>query len=176
MMRHLSDEALIRKMKDGDIQSFDVLYRRHAAAVLTFITHVIKDREHAEDLTQNVFMRLFIKRKYLDSSTVLKRWLFVCARNEAIDYLRSKWTSDVTHDRCEDIAAPDMEEAILQKDEADAMTAVIDSMPEKRARVLRLSKMMDVSNKDIAKEMGISVRTVEKHLELGMRDLRKKMS
>lgn len=176
MMRHLSDEALIRRMKDGDIQSFDVLYRRHAAAVLTFITRVIKDREHAEDLTQNVFMRLFIKRKSLDSSTVLRRWLFVCARNEAIDYLRSKWASDVTHDWIGDIAAPDMEEAILRKDEAEAMTSVIESLPEKRARVLRLSKMMDVSNTDIAEEMGISVRTVEKHLELGMKDLRKKLN
>lgn len=175
-MKHLSDEALIRKMKDGDLQSFDVLYRRHAAAVLTFISRLIKDYEHAEDLTQNVFMRLFIKRRSLDSSTVLKKWLFVCARNEAIDYLRSKWASDVIHDRCEDIQAPDMEEALIRRNEAEAMTSVIASLPEKRAQVVKMSKIMDVSNKDIAEEMGISVRTVEKHLELGMRDLRKKLN
>lgn len=90
-----TDEVLLVKLKRGNIRSFEAIYDRYAPMVLNFVRKIIKDQMRAEDITQNIFMRLYVSRNSLDPELSLKNWLFVCARNEALDVLRSKWAKDV---------------------------------------------------------------------------------
>lgn len=90
-----ADEVLLARLKRGNLRSFEEIYDRYAPMVLNFVRKMIKDQMRAEDITQNIFMRLYMSRNTLDPKLSLKNWLFVCARNEALDVLRSKWAKDV---------------------------------------------------------------------------------
>lgn len=90
-----TDEVILVKLKRGNIRSFEAIYDRYAPMVLNFVRKMIKDQMRAEDITQNIFMRLYVSRTSLEPGLSLKNWLFVCARNEALDVLRSKWAKDV---------------------------------------------------------------------------------
>ena len=92
----------------------------------------------------------------------------ICARNEVVSTLRSKWESQVDKvqvlpEGVSDDIQPDVMMNLLHP--------VLAKMPRKRAEVFRMSKLNGLSDEEIAARMGISVRTVEKHLELARREV-----
>ncbi len=173
-----TDEVLLVKLKRGNIRSFEAIYDRYAPMVLNFVRKLIKDQMRAEDVTQNIFMRLYVSRNTLDPKLSLKNWLFVCARNEAMDVLRSKWAKDVdkVQEIREDIQVSVPEEDLIRRESDARVRSMVDNLPGQRARILKMSKLEGLPNGEIAERLGLSVRTVEKHLELAMKDLRGKLN
>lgn len=177
-VKEQSDEVLLTKLKRGNIRSFEEIYGRYALMVLNFVRKLIKDQMRAEDITQNIFMKLYMSRNTLDPKLSLKNWLFVCARNEALDVLRSKWAKDVDKvcEISDDVQVSVPEEELLRRETALHVRTAVDMLPARRAEILKMSKLEGVPKEEIAERLGISVRTVEKHLELAMKELRGKMN
>lgn len=173
-----ADEVLLARLKRGNLRSFEEIYDRYAPMVLNFVRKMIKDQMRAEDITQNIFMRLYMSRNTLDPKLSLKNWLFVCARNEALDVLRSKWAKDVDkfQEVREDIQVAVPEDDLLRKESVARIRNAVEALPGRRGEILKLNKLEDVPKDEIAEKMGLSVRTVEKHLELAMKELRRKMN
>ncbi len=173
-----TDEVLLVKLKRGNIRSFEAIYDRYAPMVLNFVRKMIKDQMRAEDITQNIFMRLYVSRNSLDPGLSLKNWLFVCARNEALDVLRSKWAKDVekVQEIKEDVQVSVPEDEMIRRESAAKLRTMVDDLPGQRAKILKMSKLDELSNREIAERLGLSVRTVEKHLELALKDLRGKLN
>lgn len=173
-----TDEVLLVKLKRGNIRSFEAIYDRYAPMVLNFVRKMIKDQMRAEDITQNIFMRLYVSRNSLEPGLSLKNWLFVCARNEALDVLRSKWAKDVAkvQEVMEDAQASVPEDEMIRRESAAQLRTMVDDLPDQRAKILKMSKLDELSNREIAERLGLSVRTVEKHLELALKDLRGKLN
>lgn len=174
-----TDEVLLVKLKRGNIRSFEAIYDRYAPMVLNFVRKMIKDQMRAEDITQNIFMRLYVSRNSLEPPGLsLKNWLFVCARNEALDVLRSKWAKDVAkvQEIMEDAQVSVPEDEMIRRESAAQLRTMVDDLPDQRAKILKMSKLDELSNREIAERLGLSVRTVEKHLELALKDLRGKLN
>lgn len=146
--------------------------------VLNFVRKMIKDQMRAEDITQNIFMRLYVSRNSLDPGLSLKNWLFVCARNEALDVLRSKWAKNVekVKEIREDAQVSVPEDEMILRESAAQLRTMVDDLPDQRSKILKMSKLDELSNREIAERLGLSVRTVEKHLELALKDLRGKLN
>ena len=108
----ISDSELLRKMKKGDTDAFSILYHRHAPRLLNFVTGLLKDETAAEDVVQNIFVKLWTVRGQLDSSKSLTNWLFVCARNESYNVLKSAWHSAVDKDVVPSVETSDVEESV----------------------------------------------------------------
>lgn len=180
-----TEEELLRAFTQGDSSAFDGLYNRYAPMLLNFVKGMIKDIARAEDIVQNIFMRLLLNAPKFESISSLKNWLYVCARNEVISVLRSKWEKsvekvDFISEHLPSVAeTPHAEMMAELEDEhrrSAAIRAALAEMPEKRAKVFKLSKLEHVPNNEIARQMGISERTVEKHIQLAFQDLRKDIS
>ena len=167
------DEILIKAMADGDMDAFATIYKRYAPAMLHFVTGLIKNKAKAEDIVQNIFLRMAASKPVFESVASLKNWLFVCARNEVVSTLRSKWESAVER-------VPVYPETVSDAIQPEAMMPILNSvlarMPEKRSEVFRMSRIEGLSVEDIAARMGISVRTVQKHLEIANREVRKSLN
>lgn len=85
----MDDEAdLIAALREGDSRAFDVLYDRHRPRVFGFLARLSGDRQLAEDLAQETFLRLASRTPRLDAATRLRPWLLTVARNLFIDHLR----------------------------------------------------------------------------------------
>lgn len=158
------------------MDSFDKIYSRYSRALMKFAMGMVKDRARAEDIVHNIFIRLLSCGIEFESEASLRNWLYVCARNEVISTLRSCWERKVVRVDSYPETAEQSDDDSPRPDMSGAVQNALGSMPEKRAEVFRLSKMERLPNDEIARKMGISVRTVEKHLQLAFKDIRHKVS
>lgn len=170
----LSDSELTAAVRDGDDRAFDALFLRWYPQVRRFLLTLVKETSLSEDLAQGVFMKLWLFRSRLDPSQSLKNYLMVLARNAALDFFRSK-----CHTLKADVATPPEETAPERTEQKAEFTEInirirqaVKEMPAQRQEVFLLSRVQHLSNEEIAHKLGISVRTVEKHIQLALKDLR----
>ena len=168
-----NDNVLIQAMADGDMGAFAEIYKRYAPGMRRFVAGMIKDRAKAEDIVQNIFLRLMTTRPVFENADAFKNWLFVCARNEVISTLRSKWESQV--EKVE--ALPERVSEGIQPDATRSLlNSILARMPKRRSEVFRMSKLEGLPVEEIAARMGISERTVQKHLEIASREVRRHLN
>lgn len=176
-----SDKKLISDLlhQEVGVQAYERIFHRYYPMVLNFVKGMLKDNAMAEDVAQNIFMKLWVNRHSLSPDQSLKNYLCVIARNEVINILKSKHSKSIIlpsvmpeahlYDRStEEWFNYSETNARLQKD--------IESMPAQRRTVFKMSRYEHLSNLEIAVKLNLSVRTVEKHIELALKDLRKSVN
>ncbi|MBQ8838661.1 MAG: RNA polymerase sigma-70 factor [Bacteroidales bacterium] len=171
------ERDLILKLNKGDKESFNLLFERYYPLFISFTRRMLRNDSVCQDIVQNVFMRMWIHREHLDPDRPLKNYLLVSVRNEIYCHLRLVFNSrrdDMTDDFCE---LPDMaatpSESYSAKDFQARVDEIVSNMPERRREVFELSRRKHLSNAEIAEKLNISVRTVEKHLQLALSDIRR---
>ena len=164
-----NDNILIKAMADGDMGAFAEIYKRYAPGMRRFVAGMIKDRAKAEDIVQDIFMRLMTTRPVFENVVAFKNWLFVCARNEVVSTLRSKWESEVEK---VEVFPERVSEGIQPDTSRSLLNSILAKMPKKRSEVFRMSKLEGLPVEEIAARMGISERTVQKHLEIANKEVR----
>lgn len=174
--KDVSDAELLRGIRGGDSSCFEELFRRYYSRLVCFVTGIIKDRSRAEDIAMSIFMRFWTIRFTFDDSSPVKNWLCVCARNAAIDFLRSKSRICLGQLSEEMACGEDVEETISASMLLHTIDESASELPEQRGRIFKMSREEHLSNEAIAQRLGLSVRTVEKHIQLALRDIRNKLS
>ena len=174
----MSDSELTAAVRDGNDSAFNAVFFRWYPQVANFLTTLVRDRALAEDLAQGVFMKFWIYRDNLDPSKSLKNWLFVLARNAALDVFKSKRHLMASEGAIiPDTQAPDRTEYQAEYEDTQSLIAqIVENMPPQRRQIFELSRYHQLSHEEIAVRLGLSVRTVEKHIQLALQDLRKHLS
>ena len=174
----LSDSELIAAVKAGDERAFDALFLRWYPQVRKFLLILVKNKALAEDLAQTVFMKVWLYRDRLDPAKSLKNYLLVLSKNGALDVFKSKrfLTTDVKDAPIEK-AGGDRAEYRMEYGEAySRIVRAVEEMPDQRKQIFKMSRFQSMPNDRIAAELGLSVRTVEKHIQLALKDIRKYLS
>ena len=169
-----SDKQLIRAIKDGDTKSFEKLFEKYYDKYFSFACVLLHDADAAEDILQNVFLKLWIGRDRLDENRSVENYMLVSVRNEIYDFLRLKYNQTVVHGDAperEDVSA-DIEADMVWTEMSDMVDKIIKDMPPQRQRVFMMSRYSNMSTKEIASTLGLSVRTVERHIYLALKDLK----
>lgn len=176
--RNWTDTQLFLAMREDDTRAFGVIYDRYVPQLLNFVGRMLKDSLRAEDVVQNIFVRLYSMRKSLKVDTNLRSFLFVCAKNEVLNLLKSKWVSSVDSITpsvdVQDVS--NLEEALIRKEQKRALEDYLSTLPDRRQEIFRMSRFEDMPAKEIASRLELSVRTVEKQLELATKDMRRKLN
>ena len=173
----MTDEQLIKRLKRDEKESFNKLFERYYDRCYSYAMALLKDTASVEDVIQNVFLKVWLVRKNIDPSRPFVNYLLTSIRNEAISLLRLKANSskapimpdveDSGPDAVDDIAYSEINSHIL---------FTVQKMPEQRRRVFELSRMQGLKVDEIASRLNISNRTVERHLYLALKDIRKELS
>jgi RNA polymerase sigma-70 factor (ECF subfamily) len=177
-----TDEDLISILMSGsgsEVDAYERIFHRYYPMVLNFIKGMLKDSAVAEDVAQNIFMKLWINRYSLNRNQSLKNYLCVMARNEVINLVSSKTARlTSTHPQLPDRPSfePTAEEWINYSEANAQIASSIEAMPPQRREIFKMSRYEHLSNMEIAIRMNLSMRTVEKHIELALKDLRKSMN
>lgn len=171
-----SDDKIIEGIIRGDVEAYRMLFRRYYVVVMRFIWKMLKDRHAAEDIAQNIFLKIWQGRHCLDSKRSIKGLLFSMSKNEAINVLKAQRLNVVSMDNApvEHIGGGCSIDEVLEAVELDRMVArCVDSMPPQRKAVFVMSRYRNMSNEEIARSLDISKRTVESHLNKALKELRK---
>ena len=146
--------------------------------VLNFTRGLVKNPVVAEDIAQNSFMKLWLNRFSLQPDLSIKNYLCVLSRNESINYLRSGQARNVTLGAQQEphLQAQTAEDWINYAETNTILRNNIEALPPQRRAVFMMSRYEHMSNVEIAVKLNLSVRTVEKHIELALKDLRHSMS
>ena len=178
----LTDQQLIDALLSnmgGAINAYETIFHRYYPMVLNFIKGMLKDHVLSEDVAQDVFMKLWINRAYLNKEQSLKNYLCVLARNKVLDILKSKSKKST-------LFQPQMPELCSNWSGAEDWMAYsetnlqfqkdLEAMPPQRRAVFMMSRYENMTNMEIAVKLNLSVRTVAKHMELALKQLRKSIN
>lgn len=175
----MNEPDLITGIKNGDVQCFEELFIKYYSHFNQFIFGLVKDEWISEDITQNTFIKVWVNREKLQSNLSIHSYLYVIAKYEVYNHFRSKQNQivdrflDGVHDT---VVTPSAENELFWNEMQKAIADTIETMPEKRRAIFKMSRFEHKSAKEIAEIMHISARTVEKHIELALRELRTKLT
>lgn len=169
-------------MKNSESDNLNIItqsYKENFQRVLNFISSYIPCREDAENLTQDVWLRLLTYDKNLCPETVTTL-IFLIARNIAYDYLRRKICArNFTDDLSElyaGMAEHPADATVSAADIASFEAQRIECLPDQRRIIYIMSRFEEKTTDEIADCLSLSKRTVENHLRLGRRDVRSYMA
>lgn len=182
--RDRSDEDLLHDAAQGDLRAFDVIVRRYRDRLLNFVFRFLGEREAAEDVVQETFLRVFQKCKEYHASARFSTWLFTIAGNLAKSELRRRkqWRllpldwDEHTERRVEipdDARRPDdlAESEIATK----AIQKAIESLSPKHRQVVILRDIQGMPYEEIAQIVGCPVGTVKSRLNRARLQLQSKL-
>ena len=181
------EQDLLRQLIRGDIAGYEVLFHKYYPTFFAFIKGMTKETAVAEDIAQNIFMKVWLNREKLDAAKSIRNYLFVLAKHEIYNYFRTKSRTFTTLK--EAIAqteskggggAPpnlpsrnEIEEKLDLAETAEQVEIIVGKMPPQRQQIFRMSRFEHMPSREIAEQLNLSVRTVDKHLELALKELRK---
>ncbi len=170
----------IRLIRSGDEKAFETAYRLYANNLYIVAKSYVQDDFIAEEIVQKVFIRLWDKRKELDIRTNVNGYLFMMVKNKCLDYLR-KPRKVISIDGQWEQKERDIHFYALQDDGASRLIKSelemkihegIELLPDACKAVYMKTKMDGLKYAEAAKELNISVKTVESHMSKALRHMR----
>jgi len=173
------DRNLAMRIRQRDADAMAELYDRDGALVYTILLRMVRNPTVAEDLTQEVFLRVWISIQSFDEQRgSLKRWVAVMARHKGVDYLRSP-AGQMDKRSCElNAELPPVVERGAERElvSADLMRAAregIALLPDRQQEVIRLAYFEGMTQAEIAKRISVPLGTVKTWVRSGLAGLRK---
>ncbi|RKD73238.1 RNA polymerase sigma-70 factor (ECF subfamily) [Sinobaca qinghaiensis] len=176
-MSTLTDAELYERIREQDKEALEILYTRYERLLYSFSYNMIKDKQAAEEVMQDVFFKLWRGKgagTYTESRGKFSSWLLTITRNASIDHLRKKkmeiyeWEErDSVHEQM-----PSVEEEIENKEERTELQAVIHKLPDEQQRMICLFYFQGMSQSQIAEACGIPLGTVKGRLRLALKKLK----
>ena len=167
--------ALLPLIRQGDHRAFAVLYDLFTPDLIAFIAKKVTSSEVAEDILHDLFMSVWKNREMIEEIESLPAYLFSSCRYLILAYYRKEMKRKIDQNfeeiEFEDQSAP-IEDRLYYRYIIDIVAKEVENLPEKCREVFKLSRDYYLSNKEIARNLGISESTVEKHINKAIRHLR----
>src|SRR6201996_7119107 len=182
------DVALVAKAKEGDLQAFETLVRQYERQVFRIAQHITQNKEDAEDVVQDAFLKAYEKLHQFQGNSKFYTWLVRIAVNESLMRLRKRRTGrmvsideDVTTEdgsMPRDLAdwSPDPEQLYGQSELAEILRKTIQGLPPGFRVVFTLRDIDGLSTDETAETLGLSVPAVKSRLLRARLQLRERLS
>ena len=160
----------------GSEAAFEETFRQHYRWLVTISARIISDTNTAEDLVQEAFIHIWERQADLEISGSLQTYLRAAVVNRSLNYLRGKvkFTGDDSSTEFIEAHQSFMPDALLNSAETDdKVNKVIASLPDAPRLVFVLSRFEELSYREIAERLEISVKTVEKHMTTSLKHIRR---
>jgi len=183
-LKTLTDETLVRLYVEGNNEAFNVLLDRYESKVFTYINYIVRNKEVAEDLFQDTFMRVVATLKdgkYAEQQK-FSAWLMRITHNILVDYFRHlNNEKNISNDENEidlfnDIKLADennVEMQIIKTQNLNGVERIIKMLPENQQEIINLRYYQDMSFKEIAGMLNCSINTALGRTRYALINLRK---
>lgn len=177
-LKNYDDELLIQEIKAGNMLAFDEVYRRYSKRLFRFAFNLLKLKEDAENIVQDVFLNLWANRHKVEKGTSLKYYIFAIAYHSSINIIRKKSKESGYLENLRSLQEPTEEPVDLKleyKELDEKLKAIIGSLPVRQKEVYILHKVEGLRYLEISEQLGISLNTVENHMSRALKTIRKRL-
>ncbi|WP_017257165.1 RNA polymerase sigma-70 factor [Pedobacter arcticus] len=175
---NLDDSSLLTLLQQGNEQAFSQIYERYKGVLYIHAVKMIKDRDEAQDVVQELFTKLWNKRETISINTTLSAYLYTAVRNRILDIFSHEKVVAI-HQQSLQIFIKQgeyqIDNYIREKELALIIESEIATLPPKMREVFELSRKAHLSYLQIADQLNISENTVRKHITKALKRLRSKL-
>ncbi len=171
-----TDQEVMRRVRDGDSAALRYLFDRYHRRLFAFCLRMTANRELAQDLVQDVFVRVLRYRDSYQPGRPVAPWIFRMARNASIDHLRKGGREVAPPEDGEDWVDPEPGpvpvERLQRREELGRLKQALDRLPEERREVLMMARFGEMKYAEIADCLDCSVGAVKVRVHRAMKQLR----
>lgn len=170
-----NENELLKLIADGDKNAFTQLYNNYRNKIYSIAFELTESAAMAEEIVQDVFLKIWVKRTTLDEVTHFRAYLFTLTRNyvfTALKRIARKETVEVNAIQGEPLYYHDTENRVLNNEYTRILQAAIDRLPEQQRQVYNLIKNEGLKREEAAAALRLSPETVKTHLAQAMRSIR----
>lgn len=177
-MNSAEEKDLFLKIKKGDEKAFEILFHFYYGSLCLYAASFLGNDTAAEEIVQDFFVKLWEKRKEISITTSVKNYLFRSVKNLSLnqlqhDKIKNRFVQQTVREQKTKLAD---EDNYFEIDLAKKIKESIDSLPEKRKEIFKLSRENGLKYREIAEKLNVSIKTVETQMGLAIKTLREKLS
>ncbi len=179
------DDFLLLRFKNGDELAFEKIFNSTYKHIVGFCYQFIRDEDKAQNLAQEAFLNLWLNREKIRNANGIKAFLYTFAKSGCLNDIRHRKIVKKYEDRHLQAKENELDSEILESFDFNALEfseletlirQAIAELPEKCRQVFILSRLENKMNKEIAAELGISVKAVEANMSRALKTLRLKLA
>ncbi|MEW5915957.1 MAG: RNA polymerase sigma-70 factor [Gemmatimonadota bacterium] len=166
-------------MRLGDESALETIFRAHYPGLVGFVRRYVKGTEIAEELVQDLFLKIWSRRGSLGEIDSVKTYLYRAARNTALNHLRRRKLEHEWMEKEQGIIGEEPgeegDDTATENELAAAVRAAVDKLPPRCREVFVLSRDSGLTYGEIAKALGISIKTVDTQMGRALKALRESL-
>lgn len=175
------NKHLVAGLRKGDPESYKALFQMFYVKFVNFVDCIIRDEDSAKDIVQEAFAKVWASREKLNEELSIENYLYVIVKRLMLNHIRdNKKFQDSLNADLQELTQISreggVEDIVIAREAKTVIDLTVASMPPQRRKAWLLSREKGLSNKEIADAMGLSVRTVDRHLSMALSEIRKKFS
>lgn len=172
-----NEPLLLQQIADGDQDAFRELFHRYKNKIYTITIDLTGSAAMAEDVLQDVFLKIWLRRESLSDITYFRAYLFTATRNHIVNLLKkersgSQQPAEVLEQEGDSKQEYHGERYVMEKEYGALLEQAVNRLPLQQARAYRLINEGGYKREEAAREMGISQETVKTHFSQAMRNIR----
>ncbi|MBF4484917.1 RNA polymerase sigma-70 factor [Flavobacterium sp. CSZ] len=174
-----SDQSkLLYELSQGNELAFTKLYNEYKNVVFSTALKITKSRILAEEVVQDVFLKIWQNHENLAEITNIENYLFIISRNHIFDMIKkiARDTSIVVETNYKSTSTNDTEDAIKDDQYNIILNQIVDQLPPQQQKIYKMAKWDGLSHQKIGEDLGISTETVKKHMAQALKFVRTKIS
>ena len=171
----MDERELVLRLIDGDEDAFCELYAAYKNRLLYFAMKFVKSREFAEDIFQDAFTVVWQSRRFINPDASFSSYLYTIVRNRILNQIRDMANEDKLKEHILSHAVDSAHETnnkILFDDLKDVLSRALEQLTPRQREVFNMSRDLQMSHKEIAEALGVSVNTVQEHISVSLKVIR----
>ena len=173
--KQIDERTLVLRLTEGDERAFCELYAAYKNRLIYFAMRFLKSREYAEDIFQDAFTLIWQGRRFINPDASFSSYLYTIVRNRVLNQLRDLENQDKLKSQIMEQAVDytdDVKDHILVNDLRSLIASALQQLTARQREIFLMSREKEMSHKEIADTLGISVNTVQEHISSSLRILR----
>ncbi|WP_347840584.1 RNA polymerase sigma-70 factor [uncultured Draconibacterium sp.] len=170
----------VKLLKKGDMAAFDTIYSAYCHKLYAFVLKYVKQEEDAEEIVQEVFVKIWESRGKIDSYMSFDAFLFTIAYNSSISLLRKRLSENKSRDYLKSLQKIEQVDSVIEeiqyKELHSKVQDLLNQLTPRQKEIYELSREAGLTHKEIATKLGISENTVKNHLVTTLKFLRSNIS
>jgi RNA polymerase sigma-70 factor (ECF subfamily) len=171
----LGDQFIIEQIKNKNVKVFESIFKQYFKILTVYAKSYVLDLDTAQDITQEVFIKLYEKKDELIIHTSLKSFLYASVKNRCLDYIKihniRQQHKDIIQKESSILIEEDID--VIEKTELqEKIYKAIKTLPNQNQKIFMLSRFEGKTNQEIADELKISKRTVETHISNALKKIK----